>query len=220
MSRISTRDLNSLPSVERLKALLQSLALLDAIMSPEWQYRYYSFNSEWASGEQMGSMRDGCGDSFFALFNEFGCFLKGFAHESTMSPFRVSPPEIWPGVLDEVPEAFGDCLSEPAFSMDETTFCIWCMNEDVKWSRGPVDFPSSDDPDGSEELLSVLDGNQENYACWATDYYETDVPLNAVRSIYDHGSLTPEIVRSLNTEVDIAELRNDAIEIGYQAINL
>lgn len=32
---ISTRDLSSLPDVARLRAALQSMAMLDAILSPE-----------------------------------------------------------------------------------------------------------------------------------------------------------------------------------------
>jgi hypothetical protein len=34
---ISTRNLDSLPDVTRLRALLQSLAMLDAILSPKWE---------------------------------------------------------------------------------------------------------------------------------------------------------------------------------------
>jgi hypothetical protein len=70
-----------------LKKLCQSLATLDAIMSPEWEYRYYSFNSKWAEGEMMASMRNGSGDEYFILFNSEGAIMKGFAHESSMSPW-------------------------------------------------------------------------------------------------------------------------------------
>ncbi len=42
---ISTRDLTSLPNVDDLRQLLQSLAMLDAILSPDWDGRYYSFKS-------------------------------------------------------------------------------------------------------------------------------------------------------------------------------
>ncbi|MBO6551131.1 MAG: hypothetical protein JJ964_16135, partial [Rhizobiales bacterium] len=65
MSAISTLDLSKLPSPLQLKRLLQSLALLDAIMSPEWEYRYYSFDAQWSPSETMGSMRNGSGDEFF-----------------------------------------------------------------------------------------------------------------------------------------------------------
>lgn len=85
---ISTQKLSQIPNVGNLKKLLQSLATLDLIMCSEWEYRYYSFNNHWSSDEQMGSVRNGFGDSFFALFNEYGCFFKGFAHESPMSPWQ------------------------------------------------------------------------------------------------------------------------------------
>jgi hypothetical protein len=51
------------------------MAMLDAILCPEWRFRWYSFNARWAEGERMGSMRNGHGDSFFAPFDGHGCFL-------------------------------------------------------------------------------------------------------------------------------------------------
>lgn len=64
--------LKSLPDIEDLRKLTQSLAMLDAIMSPEWEYRYYSFNSKWGEGEMMASMRNGSGDEYFILFDSHG----------------------------------------------------------------------------------------------------------------------------------------------------
>src|SRR3954463_3910296 len=101
---ISTRNLTLLPEVDRLRALLQSMAMLDAILCPEWEFRYYSFNAAWSDGERMGSMRNGSGDHFFALFNAAGCWLKGFAHEAPMAHVPGdSTGQVWPGVLDHVP---------------------------------------------------------------------------------------------------------------------
>src|SRR5262245_45608032 len=106
---ISTRDLSQLPDVDGLRSTLQSLALLDAILCPDWEFRYYSFNAAWADGEQMGSMRNGSGAEFFANFSSAGCWLKGFVPGSSMSPHRANPKRVWPGVLDEVPAVFADC---------------------------------------------------------------------------------------------------------------
>ena len=91
----------TIPNVETLKKLCQSLATLDAIISPEWDYRYYSFNSKWAEGKMMASMRNGSGDDYFILFNSQGAIMKGFAHESSMSPWATESGQVWPGVLDE-----------------------------------------------------------------------------------------------------------------------
>ena len=92
------------------------MAMLDAILCPDWQNRYYSFDAAWSDGEQMGSMRNGSGDDFFALFNSAGCCLKGFAHEAPMSPYRDDGTKlVWPGLSDCVPGDFASYLEEPAF---------------------------------------------------------------------------------------------------------
>ncbi len=216
MSRISTRNLDALPDVARLKALLQSLAVLDAIMSTEWEHRYYSFSARWSPSEQMGSMRNGSGDSFFALFSRAGCFLKGFDHESPMTPYRTQPPEIWPGLLDGVPDSFSSGVNEPAFSMNDITFCIWRHYSDDSWSQGPVDFPGGDDdPDGSGYLLGILSGDPRHYQRFAEEHYQATISIDAVRHVYNHSSLTNDIVASLNPGTVIKELAEDLTEIGY-----
>src|SRR5688572_16886189 len=64
----STYDLSAVPDIPTLRKLLQSLAVLDAMNEPEWEFRYYSFNSKWDAGEMLGSMRNGSGDAFFIHF--------------------------------------------------------------------------------------------------------------------------------------------------------
>ena len=214
---ISTRNLSPLPDVDGLRALLQSMAMLDAILSPDWEYRLYSFNSRWAKGEQMGSMRDGQGDDFHALFNAAGCFLKGFAHEAAMTPYNADPKRLWPGLTESVPAEFAACLKEPAFSIEDTTFCIWRRYSDTAWQRSEIKFPAGADPDGSASLLSPLDGKPETYQAWAEGYYEQPVKLAAVREIYEHRPQTTDLVTELNDEVTLKKLAADIKEIGYPA---
>jgi len=213
---ISTRDLSSLPDIDALRRLMQSLAMLDAILSREWEYRYFSFNRHWSPAEQMGSMRNGQGDHYFALFNAAGCWLKGFDHEAPMSPFASDPPKLAVGVFDGVPAEFQPCLTEPAFVIEETTFCVWRRYSDRAWQRGPVKFPAGEeDPDGSAGLLRYVDGRPQTYRDWATDYYERDVPLAAVHSIYAHEPLDQRLVMDLNAELSLSDLIADVEEIGY-----
>ncbi|HYI31772.1 MAG TPA: hypothetical protein VD863_28390 [Bradyrhizobium sp.] len=71
-------------------------------------------------------------------------------------------PDFDPGILDGVPAEFAACLREPAFSVENATFCIWRRYGDRAWQVGPVQFlPDHLDPDGSEFLLSPLDGRPE-----------------------------------------------------------
>lgn len=213
MGQISTQNLSTLPHVTQLKRLLQSMAMLDSILSPDWQYRYYSFNAHWNNNEMMGSMRNGGGDEFFALFNSHGAFLKGFVHDAPVAAAGI-PSDLY---YRDLPTAFEGCSQEPAFSTDNVTFCIWRLFDQPAWSHGQVGLPASDDPDGSANLLSVLDGAPVSYSTWARDYYECDVPLIAVAAIYEHQPLTNELVFALNPRNDLKALSRDIAEIGYPA---
>jgi hypothetical protein len=207
--------LSILPDVETLKKLSQSLAMLDAILSPDWEYRYYSFNSKWGENEMTASMRDGSGDDYFILFNSQGAIIKGFAHESPMSAYVNEPIEIWKGILESVPTEFEDFLSEPAFSIESTTFCIWQKFSDSAWQIGKIDFPEENYADGMEELLANLDNNSATYQKWAEYYFGKEIPLSAVEHIYQQNPLTDKLVKSLNEEISIEDLQEDIEEIGY-----
>ena len=107
------------------------------------------------------------------------------------------------------------CLREPAFVLEETTFCLWRQRGDAAWQHGPVDWPADEpDPDGSSALLAPLDGRPETYAAWAAEYFEHDVPLATVRAVYDHRPLDRDLVSTL-TRRPLEALRADAAEIGY-----
>ena len=211
----STHSLAALPNAGKLEKLCQSLAILDAILSPEWGSRYYSFNSHWAEKTALASMRDGSGDDYFILFLPAGVVIKGFAHEAAMSPYRVQPPSVWPGVLDALPEALRVPLSNPALSMDDVTFCLWNTVQDQKWVRGDIEFPDAPFYDGSEDLLGVLDGNPETYRRYAAEYYERELSLGAIDTIYKHQPLTKSGLKRLNPEVTLKDLAEDIAEIGY-----
>jgi hypothetical protein len=214
---ISTTDLSRLPDVTPLRRLMQSLAMLEAILCPQrWLRRYY-FDQHWSPGKQMSSMDNGGGDHYFALFNAAGgCWIKGFDHESPMSPHAS---DVWTGpaagMYEGVPAEFAaDCLSEPAFMIEDVTFCIWRRLGDAQWQRGPVNLIGDD---GSGWILSGLDGEPQTYRQWAKDYHERDVPIEVVRAIFAHRPLDLELVWSLNDQLTLADLRADIDEIGYGA---
>jgi hypothetical protein len=216
---ISTRDLSQLPDPTTLEKRTKSLAMLDAIMSPEWDYRYFSFNAHWdaKTGDRMASMRNGSGDEYFLLFTAHGAILKGFDHESVMSPWIRANKSVWVGVLDHVPDEFASFLTEPAFSMKDTTFCVWRKLGDSAWHVGPISFPEGKDPDGSEKLLWALDGSSETYLDFARDYFELSPDLKGIESVFQHQPLTRELVAKLNSDKDFSECMRDAEEIGYNS---
>jgi hypothetical protein len=189
--------------------------MLEAILCPDWQYRCYSFNARWALDQAMASFRNGLGDDYFLLFLPAGAILKGFAHEASMSPYAFDPPHVWSGVLDIVPAVFTDFLNEPAFMLEQTTFCLWRTIHDATWQRGPVQYPDTPDPDGSVELLAMLDGNPLTYHAYAEAYYKQPVQLAVIQHLYAQQPLTQAVIRALNPDLTLADIQADLDEIRY-----
>ncbi|MFD9374185.1 hypothetical protein ACFWBH_01375 [Streptomyces sp. NPDC059999] len=208
------------PSIADLRHLCRSLAMLDAILSPDREGRYYSFNAGWADGEEMASMRNGSGDEYSIMFSVAGAYVRGFDHEAPMSPYG-NDGEPWPGVIDEVPDAFRPFVEEPAFTDEDdvpvVTACLWREVTDDRWRHGVIDFPTEwSDPDGATGLFGLLvDRSPEAFHCFAEDYYEVPVDLEAVRDVYALRPLSQKLVSSLNAEVTLADLAVDIAEIGY-----
>ena len=116
---------HDLPDINDLKRYLQSLAVLDSILSLEWDFRYYSFNLKWDNDTALASIRNGSGDHIFFVFNRSGCLIKGFSHESLMSPFQSQNSSILTGTTEQVSVNFREYLQEVSLIPEETTFCIW-----------------------------------------------------------------------------------------------
>jgi hypothetical protein len=191
-----------------------ALAVLDAAMSPEWQYRYYSFDARWGDGEYMASMRNGSGDALFIAFGAAGAFVKGFAHEAPMA-HPSDGNAVWPGMFDGLPSSLESFRLEPAFTPDETTYSMWWPADGDRWQLGVRKFPSGGDPDGSEEQLAIYDGNPSRYVEFAYDYFEAEVPFSVVKAVYDHAPLTDAMVVALNADADAQQVIADAKEMGY-----
>ncbi|KAK1184454.1 hypothetical protein B7755_044000 [Streptomyces sp. NBS 14/10] len=209
-----------LPEIAVLRDHCRSMAMLEAVLSPEWADRYYSFDAHWSESESMASMRNGSGDEYSIVFSAAGAYIRGFAHESPMSPYAEDGP--WPGVLDDVPEVFRACVEEPAFSdedgMPVITACIWREPGDDGWKTGTIDFPeeATGDPDGAEYLFPLLvDRSAEAFQRWAEDYYEVPVNLQAVRHVLSSRPLNKGMVSTLNAEITLTNLAEDITRIGY-----
>jgi hypothetical protein len=209
-----------LPAIADLRNLCRSLAMLEAILSPEWEARYHSFDARRADDEEMASMRNGSGDEYAIVFSAAGAYVRGFDHESPMSPF-VNDGEPWPGVVDEVPERFRPFVEEPAFTDHEgvpvVTACLWRGPTDERWHHGAIDFPEgSADPDGATGLFGLLtDGSAEAIQRFAENYYEVPVALEGVRHVRALRPLDQHVVSLLNPAADLAALSQDIAEIGY-----
>jgi hypothetical protein len=215
----------ALPDIDAVRDRSRALAMLDAILSPDWESRYYSYDAAWSDDEEMASMRDGSGGDYSIVFSQAGALVRCFDHESVMSPYVTGA--LWPGLVESVPEAFAGCVAEPAFTAEgaspngdllRATAVLWRETGDGGWHTGDIAFPDSDgaDPDGADWLLDLLtDPAPTGYALFAEEYFEVKVDVQAVRLVYALTPLTEELVQWLNPERSLADLDDDITEIGY-----
>lgn len=201
---ISTKDYSLLPDRKSLETICKAISVLDAIISQEWQYRYYSYNSEWDTDERCLQMRNGSGDEMHILFSEDGCAINGFAHEYDQQDKAK--------LTHNLPTIFNDFIfGEPVTSIG-TTFCLW-TTELKNWQIGQLERFE----DNSEEMLNIFDGQPQTYIDWATDYFEeSGIPLHTVSKIYSGKPLTKEMVLSIVDKLeDWEQLEKDLMEINY-----
>jgi hypothetical protein len=116
------------PAVGVVRRWSQSLAVLDAIMSADSESRYFSFDGGFGPGQALASMRNGSGDGYSITFTDDGAFLRGFGHESPVSPFAQVAPALWPGLLTGLPAALANIAKGPAFTLGGVpvvTVALW-----------------------------------------------------------------------------------------------
>jgi hypothetical protein len=220
----AARVASLLPEIGGLRDLCRSIAVLEAILSPDWESRYHSFGA-WSEEEDLASMRNGSGDEFSIVFSAAGAYVRGFAHEAPMSPYAGEDHEPWPGVLDQVPQIFRQYVDEPAFCDDEgvpvVTACLWRQSHDTSWLVGDVDYPrTNSDPDGADELFRLLtDPSPEAFHRFAEDYYGTPVDLEVVRQVYALRPLTQQMISTLNRDVRMADLTEDVASARYPVLD-
>ncbi|MCX7113284.1 MAG: hypothetical protein NTX45_24865 [Proteobacteria bacterium] len=195
----SISKINEITSLVDVKKKSQALALLDAIIEPEWEYRYFSFNCNWdhRSSEMMASMRDGSGNEYFLHFSTSGVVgkvLYGKKLEETSL------------LLASVPSCFSNFKNEAAFSVDKASFYFWKKHEDENWSALPNDLEAY-------PLLGFLVGDSSYYHQWAENYYEQTIDSMVLEKVFNTLHIDSESLKILNSEITLEELGEDILEI-------
>lgn len=199
--------------------------MLDAILCPDWDSRRHSYTQDWGGGLSAAEIRNGSGDDCFIVFAPAGGFIRGFDHESPMSPWRTDPPTLWPELTNGLPEVFAEFLTESAFALDgvfAATYCLWRQQHDTHWQTGPVNYPdrqSGVSPDGSGQFLNEIltSPNSLPYQQFARDYFQTQPDPAATEHVFGLHPLTESVVRTLNPDIALDDVADDIDNIGYPA---
>ncbi|MFJ6780621.1 hypothetical protein [Streptomyces yangpuensis] len=215
--------LPALPDTGTLRDRCRALAVLETVMDAHDPF--FAYAADWSETEGVALMDNGSGDDYAIVFSAAGAYARGFAHESEMSPWCGEDVEVWPGLVDAVPEAFRPYVTEPAFCEDDgdgpvprVTVVFWRETADEAWRTGPVEIPQGPGGygDGARDLFEVLAaGTPEAYRDFAEEYHERPVDLDAIRHVFALRPLTDAVVKALNPQADPTTATAAAAATGY-----
>lgn len=180
-------------SPSQLQRALQCAARCDARLTSEDWLRAFWHEPDWQDGMAMAKYDNGAGDHVFGFFGADGkTVLKGFDHESEVSPHAREEYGIWPGIYDGLPPDLLRLLQDEAVEHEHVTFCCWSV-DGISWKSGNAVIPEHID-DGSAWLLGMVQMNAQEFIAWAKSYYEENfdrIGESGVHAEFDGGAGLP-----------------------------
>ncbi len=198
-----------------LKDRMMLLSALDIILSTEDWLRTYRMQHVGSGDMCMGEVNNGAGDTIHMLWTCGGVLLKGFDHESPVSPHARDEYEVWPGMYDGVPDYMMELLEDEALEKEDVTFCMWREAGDTAWRMGNVNIPEAYD-DGASFLLGKLIVTPEEYQDWAESCYELVISLEVVSQIFNGVPITTQMISALHPQRDVTEAIKELKQLGVQ----
>lgn len=205
-------SIENLPEIDVLKDAFKKLAILNVILNPNFHFRYHHFVKNWSDGVDMAKIDNGSGDDLFVFFSKMGCVIKGFDHESPISPFAQHDFRIWDGMFEGLPDHFAVFLDDETVKNDAVTFCFWKEYADAQWHKGPVVFEEGED-DGSDYLLGLVHLNAVDFKNWADTYYEVQHSEAHIAQVYADAPLTDALILGINGSCDLEAVKNELKEL-------
>lgn len=210
---ISTKDLSCMLKPPALRTVCRGMAALDIIMGKEEYIRYYSYNPNWGADEEVFEMADGSSQRMLILFGPHGCVISGI--DEDLYDWKNNSPKI-EDLTKGLPAFFYEFMFEEPVKSLKSTFCIW-NTDGVNWNRSML--IADEIEDGSNEMLSALDGNPQTYVDFCEWYYEKDIPVYVVEKIFGGEPITLDMIKSLNPDrEDIDVIKKELLEMGYPTI--
>ncbi len=193
----------NLPDINNVKNISKKIALLDAVFEQEWEFRYYSFDSQWSESEEMGSLRDGSGNHFFIIFKDKKCFIKVIDKKIDNKVKIFKKINNFP---DEIKNELFAFLNEPAFYIEELSFLYW--NIDGNWNNAG---------NGENEWLDIFTDPVSKYQKFALEYFEVEISSEKILKVFNE-NISMELLTQLNPGVDTDLLNEDIMEIGLKIL--
>lgn len=212
----STGRLDLVASPEALLSACRALSVIEAAWEDDPRVRWHVIEAGETDGDWVCRVSDGSGNEGLWWFGPEGTVLRGFDHESEMSPWAQEPMGLWPGLEDGLPDELRRAPALILAGVESVTFLIWRAASATGWSIGPVEIPEglNADPDGSQYLLLPTSSPAEMTA-FLGEYYERDVPSGVVDQLLAGTPLDDRLFDLIESDRNYADVIAEAHRIGY-----
>ncbi len=205
--------LDTFSEVSTLRDTHIKLATLSIVLCEEVWSRYHRFTPNWSEGVDMAEIDNGSGDRVTTFFAEKDCVIKGFDHESPVSPHAQAVYQVWDGMYQGLPLHLEALLDNPSVEKEEVTFCVWQTESDTHWHQGEVVYSNGED-NGLDYLLGMIYSTPEGFKDWADAYFDTDLPVAALAQVYRGAPVTRDMIQALNPERDPVSVQEELSTLG------
>lgn len=206
--------IEKIPNPWELEKRLLAYAKIDYLMNhDEEEYKVYHYDDkEWIKNGHFFRIDNGGGDHYHILISPMGSVIKGFGHESEMSPYNLQEgeqPELIKNhnFYQDLPDDLFSLLNDDALEKEVATFCIWQSISQEQWTYTPITIPD-DWNDGSEDFLNYV-FDLEEYAEWFEESYEEPIDMDLLKQIYKGMAVTKEMIEKLPTQYEAEVLLRD-----------
>lgn len=206
--------INKIPNSRELEKRLLTYAQIDYFMNyDEEAYKvYHHDDKDWIPGGHYFRIDDTGGDHYHVLISPAGSVIKGFGHETEMSPYNFEDDDL-PELIKNhdfyqgMPEELFALIDDDALEKELATFCVWQKAGEEGWTCAPIDIPA-DWADGSAYFLEYV-FDLQRYGIWFEGYYEEPIDGDVLDLLYNGVPVTKGMIEKLPTEQDAEELLRD-----------
>ena len=190
--------LDQFTNIDSIRRKFQKLACLDSILSPEWENRYYSYNSHWSESDEMASMRNGFGDELFLWISDLMAAYKIYSKEDG-AIIEID------SAMGLIPKIYDRFVNEPAFTFASTSQLGYIDKGDWVIIGLPIRHILS-----AKQIYTMP---MNEYFNWAKEHYEISVDPDIADKIWDDPS-NYDIAKAINADLDADQFQEDVSQIG------
>lgn len=181
---------------DKIKKRMKAMAIIDIILSPEWEYRCFMYDKKWYldNDEEMASIKNNHGDCVYILFLKNNIIGKTVSDDSSLKVKELSK--------NNRNNDLKYFISEPAFITEYYDYFFTVSDFDIKILYGE-----------KKDSLFDMVIDVEKYFNWLLEYYEIQIDKKIILELIEKLEINEKIALAVNPECVWCEIRDEINDI-------